>query len=197
MALTTSTRSAALKTFAACVTMAATLAPARSGALAADCAGYVTDKEIVDALDGTDKLKQTRAEACGLTSDDRVVRGLVVRRLLSGGEVLNLTVSAPDGDKEAEAFMPKLPTFSANELKWSEDKRKFEGRANFQPARGMLIGEELSIVFEGQTVQAGKEGASVSVGCEAALKLTERRDGMDGTLRCTGVPHRFRARIGF
>lgn len=185
-----------MKYVTACVLLAmSTCAPI--GARAADCTGYATDKDVVEALDGPDKLKQARAEACGLKSDDRVIRALVVRKLVSGGEVLTLTVTAPEGDREAAAFMPKLPTFSAHELKWSQDRRKFEGRANFQPARGMLIGEELSIVFDGQTVYSGKEGASVSVGCEAALKLTEKRDGMDGTLRCTGVPHRFRAWIGF
>lgn len=49
---------------------------------------------------------------------------------------------------------------------------------------------------DAQMIQTGKDGSFVA-GCNAALKLNEKRDGMEGSLRRTGVPHRFRAWVGF
>ncbi len=176
------------------------VAAAVQPAAADECGGLSTATSVMEALGSTNPITRAQAESCGLASSDRVTRGLVIQKRLSGGNVFNISIGHLPGDAKGEELLMQLPAFSARKVIWSADGRQFSGDGGYGSGtvQGVLVGETLTISFTRVPIKRdpNRSGTAES-SCEASLSLTEKRDALSGILRCTGLPARFRAWIGF
>lgn len=183
------------------VTVMIAASGAANHSVAADeCDGLKTPMSIMEGLGSTNPMVRARAESCGLASPDRTTRGLVIQKRLSGGNVFNISVENISGDAKGEEFLSMLPAFSARGVKWSADGRQFSGDGGYGSGtvQGTILGETLTISFTRVPIQRDpNRSGTIDSSCEASLSLTEKRDSLSGLLRCTGIPSRFRAWIGF
>lgn len=86
------------------VIVAAALIVGSQSARAEKCDGLQDAQQIMTGLASSDAIVRTQSEICGLARSDRAVRGLVIRKFLSGGDVLNISVENIQGDKDGATF---------------------------------------------------------------------------------------------
>lgn len=153
-------------------------------------------RDIVAALDSNDRVAQDLAKDRGLNHADRAIRGLALKKILGAMDVLSVQVDNFDGDAPAARFLPNLPALGFDRLQWNATGTSFGAwYGNRKDAvRGTLSGEALSAHYD--QVIVGKDRADLITTCSFALRLTAQRDALEGPLRCRGVEHQFRVRLG-
>jgi hypothetical protein len=160
---------------------------------AEQCDSFKGVVQISAGLASADPVVRMMAESCGLASADRAARELVIRRFLSGGSNFNMSITNVEGDKEGAAYLSLLPTFAYTAVKWSPDGRQFASGGEMS---GTLIGDTMTVAFKVVRIDDKKFNGGATE-CDATLKLNEKRDALEGPLRCKGVPFLFHASIGF
>ena len=164
------------------------------------CDNYKTPAQVLGGLTSDKSATALEAKTCGLQSDDRSVRAVVLQQLLRGVATMSFNIEPQAKDTEGDNVIDRMPTFSTTNIQWAKDGRSFRGNGTTNrmgDVFGQFLGESIGVTFSAVIMAAAKEGEqNTPTSCSTTLSLLKGSSQLEGILRCPGIKPRFNISMG-